>query len=75
MRQPCNLLIESKSHLALLFGNFQLTLLILSNILHADLGAKKRVSSVELELELLFDTVIPGFTGAQIVSYNSYSTL
>jgi hypothetical protein len=41
MRQPCNLLIESKSRLALLFGNFQLTLLILSNILHADLGAKR----------------------------------
>jgi hypothetical protein len=40
MRQPCNLLIESKSRLALLFGNFQLTLFILSNILHADLGAK-----------------------------------
>jgi hypothetical protein len=41
MRQPCNLLIEPKSRLALLLGDFQLTLFIHSHILNADAGAKR----------------------------------
>jgi hypothetical protein len=41
MRQPRNLLIKPKPRLALLLGDFQLTLFIHSHILNAYGGAKR----------------------------------